>query len=66
MKTITVLGNNSGRNAGDNAILGNLLDDFALEHSDILFQVPTLNTRFIQQRIRQFQAVLIAAREGGE
>jgi hypothetical protein len=29
MKTITVLGNNSGRNAGDNAILGNLLDDFA-------------------------------------
>ncbi len=48
MKTITVLGNNSGRNVGDNAILGNLLDDFALEHSDILFQIPTLNTRFIQ------------------
>ncbi|AGF77056.1 hypothetical protein UWK_00473 [Desulfocapsa sulfexigens DSM 10523] len=48
MKTITVLGNNSGRNAGDNAILGNLLDDFALERSDILFQIPTLNTRFIQ------------------
>ncbi|MCL7488542.1 MAG: polysaccharide pyruvyl transferase family protein [Desulfobulbaceae bacterium] len=48
MKTITVLGNNSGRNAGDNAILGNLLDDFALERSDILFQIPTLNTRFIR------------------
>lgn len=48
MKTITVLGNNSGRNVGDNAILGNLLDDFALEHSDIFFQIPTLNTRFIQ------------------
>lgn len=48
MKTITVLGNNSGRNAGDNAILGNLLNDFALERSDILFQVPTLNTRFIR------------------
>jgi len=48
MKTITVLGNNSGRNAGDNAILGNLLDDFSLERSDILFQIPTLNTRFIQ------------------
>lgn len=48
MKSITVLGNNSGRNAGDNAILGNLLDDFALERSDILFQVPTLNTRFIR------------------
>ena len=48
MKTITVLGNNSGRNVGDNAILGNLLDDFALERSDILFQIPTLNTRFIK------------------
>jgi len=48
MKTITVLGNNSGRNAGDNAILGNLLDDFALERSDILFKIPTLSTSFIQ------------------
>ena len=48
MKTITVLGNNSGRNAGDNAILGNLLDDFARERSDILFQVPTLNPAFIR------------------
>lgn len=47
MKTITVLGNNSGRNAGDNAILGNLLDDFALKRSDIHFKIPTLNTRFI-------------------
>lgn len=49
MKTITVLGNNSGRNVGDNAILGNLLDDFALKRSDIRFQIPTLNTRFIQK-----------------
>lgn len=48
MRTITVLGNNSGRNVGDNAILGNLLDDFALERSDILFQIPTLSPRFIQ------------------
>jgi len=49
MKTITVLGNNSGRNAGDNAILGNLLDDFALKRSDITFKVPTLSTSFIQK-----------------
>lgn len=49
MKTITVLGNNSGRNAGDNAILGNLLDDFALQTSEIFFQIPTLNTRFINK-----------------
>lgn len=49
MKTITVLGNNSGRNAGDNAILGNLLDDFALIRSDIKFKIPTLNTHFIKK-----------------
>lgn len=48
MKTITILGNNSGRNAGDNAILGNLLDDFARERTDILFQVPTLSPAFIR------------------
>lgn len=49
MKTITVLGNNSGRNAGDNAILGNLLDDFALVRSDITFKIPTLSTSFINK-----------------
>jgi polysaccharide pyruvyl transferase WcaK-like protein len=49
MKTITVLGNNSGRNAGDNAILGNLLDDFALKRSDIHFKIPTLRTDFIKR-----------------
>jgi len=48
MRIITVLGNNSGRNAGDNAILGNLLDDFALVRNDIHFKIPTLNSRFIK------------------
>ena len=47
MKKITVLGNNSGRNAGDNAILGNLLDDFAAVREDIEFIIPTINTSFI-------------------
>lgn len=51
MKTITVLGNNSGRNAGDNAILGNLLDDFALMRSDITFKIPTLSTSFIKKSL---------------
>ncbi len=49
MRTITVLGNNSGRNAGDNAILGNLLDDFADLRTDILFKIPTLNKKFIKK-----------------
>jgi len=49
MKTVTVLGNNSGRNAGDNAILGNLLDDFALQRQDIRFKVPTLSPPFLRR-----------------
>lgn len=49
MKTLTILGNNSGRNAGDNAILGNLLDDFALKRKDITFKIPTLNQSFIKK-----------------
>lgn len=49
MRTITVLGNNSGRNAGDNAILGNLLDDFSLSRRDIRFRIPTLNPSFIRK-----------------
>ncbi len=50
MKTITILGNNSGRNAGDNAILGNLLDDMALSgRTDLHFKVPTLNPSFIRR-----------------
>ncbi|MGB5233454.1 MAG: polysaccharide pyruvyl transferase family protein [Desulfoprunum sp.] len=49
MRTITVLGNNSGRNAGDNAILGNLLDDFALFRQDIHFRIPSLDPAFIKK-----------------
>lgn len=55
MRTITVLGNNSGRNAGDNAILGNLLDDFALERRDIHFKIPTLNPSFIKKHFGHHQ-----------
>ena len=54
MKTITVLGNNSGRNVGDNAILGNLLNDFTQEQSDLIFQIPTLNTRFIRSNFGNY------------
>ncbi len=49
MKTVTILGNNSGRNAGDNAILGNMLDDFAMKRSDLRFRVPTLSPPFIRK-----------------
>jgi len=54
MRQITVLGNNSGRNAGDAAILGNLLRDVSDEFSDILFKVPTTHPRFIRDNFGEF------------
>jgi len=49
-----VLGNNSGRNAGDNAILGNLLDDFSHVRQDLRFKVPTLNAAFIRDNFGSY------------
>lgn len=49
MKRITILGNNSGRNAGDMAILGNMLRDISECYSDIQFIVPTTNAKYIEQ-----------------
>ncbi len=54
MKKITVLGNNSGRNAGDMAILGNLLRDISEEISDVEFHVPTTNCKFISNHFKNF------------
>ncbi|MDM8541023.1 polysaccharide pyruvyl transferase family protein [Desulfococcaceae bacterium HSG9] len=54
MKKITVLGNNSGRNAGDAAILGNLLHDIATLRKDIKFLVPTTNPAFIYKHFGQY------------
>ena len=47
MKKVTLIGSFSGRNAGDIAILANLLDDFAEVRSDIQFLVPTLVPSFV-------------------
>ena len=48
MKKVTLIGSFSGRNAGDIAILANLLDDFAEVRSDIEFLVPTLVPSFVR------------------
>lgn len=53
-KTITVLGNNSGRNAGDMAILGNLLYDVSREMPDAQFLVPTTNPPFLNRHFGHF------------
>ncbi|GJL81669.1 MAG: hypothetical protein DHS20C01_13030 [marine bacterium B5-7] len=54
MKRITVLGNNSGRNAGDAAILGNLLRDISEQYPDVLFKVPTTHPGFIVKHFGKF------------
>jgi polysaccharide pyruvyl transferase WcaK-like protein len=54
MKTITILGNLSGRNAGDAAILGNLLRDIAAVRRDVRFLVPTTNPQFITRHFGHY------------
>jgi len=49
MKKITVLGNFSGRNAGDAAILGGLLKDISSLYKHVEFLVPTINPRFVKE-----------------
>jgi len=54
MKKITVLGNFSGRNAGDAAILGCLLQDVTTLYNDVKFYIPTINTRFVAESYNEF------------
>ena len=49
MKKITVLGNFSGRNAGDAAILGCLLKDISTRFKRAKFYIPTINTDFVNR-----------------
>lgn len=48
MKRITILGNFSGRNLGDNAILGNAMDDLAAVDANLEFVVPTLRASYVR------------------
>ena len=54
MKRINVLGNYSGRNAGDAAILGGLLQDIMAVQPDVRFTIPTINTRFVRETYAEF------------
>lgn len=55
MTKICVLGNFSGRNAGDAAILGGLLEDVSALHPDALFLVPTINTGFVRRAFPRYR-----------
>ncbi len=54
MKKIAVLGNFSGRNAGDAAILGCLLKDISERYQNVEFHIPTINTGFVQRSFSQY------------
>jgi len=54
MKKVTVLGNFSGRNAGDAAILGCLLKDVSAKYDNCEFHIPTINTGFVQRAFGQY------------
>lgn len=54
MKEITVLGNFSGRNAGDAAILGCLLEDITRLYKNVLFKIATINTGFVRRTYERY------------
>lgn len=54
MMKICVIGNFSGRNAGDAAILGCLLEDVSELYPDAHFDVPTINPGFIRRHYGKY------------
>lgn len=50
MKRITILGSNSGRNAGDAAILASIMSEISSLRPDVEFEVPTTNPIFIKNQ----------------
>lgn len=51
---ICVIGNFSGRNAGDAAILDGLLADVCQLSRDVVFDVPTINPGFVRRQYPEF------------
>ena len=53
-KKICVVGNFSGRNAGDAAILEGLLNDVHMLYPEAQFLIPTINTKFVRKAYRNY------------
>ena len=53
-KRICVIGNFSGRNAGDAAILGGLLKDVTAAYGPMKFDVPTINPGFVLRQYPEY------------
>ncbi|MBI4396692.1 MAG: polysaccharide pyruvyl transferase family protein [Elusimicrobia bacterium] len=62
LKKISVIGNFSGRNAGDAAILGGLLKDISARYPNVRFLVPTLNPSFVRSHFRSPTVVPVSLR----
>ena len=54
MKKVCVIGNFSGRNAGDAAILEGLLSDVFALNNDTRFLIPTINSSFVRRTYNRF------------
>ena len=54
MKKVCVIGNFSGRNAGDAAILEGLLSDVYSLNNDTRFLIPTINASFVKRTYHRF------------
>lgn len=54
MKKVCVLGNFSGRNAGDAAILGGLLEDVSSRYDDLLYIIPTIKPGFVEKNFHRY------------
>ncbi|MFQ5822474.1 MAG: polysaccharide pyruvyl transferase family protein [bacterium] len=54
VKKICVIGNFSGRNAGDAAILGSLLEDITKQYRNLLFLIPTVNPKFVYKHYSNY------------
>lgn len=57
---ICVIGNFSGRNAGDMAILGNLIHDVAAQYPDVHFVVPTINPAFVRKSFPNYSVEAVS------
>lgn len=60
MKKICVLGNYSGRNAGDAAILGGLLEDLSALYPDAEYLIPTIKPSFIKRNFSRYNVLPVS------
>ncbi len=54
MKKVCVIGNFSGRNAGDAAILGGVLHDLDERYNDLQYIIPTINAGFVKRSYSEY------------